>query len=28
VKKEFSKDGKAAVENLIQKFLQIFSENI
>ncbi len=28
VKKEFSKDGKAAVEKLIQKFLQIFSENI
>jgi uridine phosphorylase len=28
VKKEFSKDGKAAVENLIQTFLQIFSDNI
>lgn len=28
VQKEFSKDGKAAVENLIQKFLQIFSESI
>ncbi len=28
VKKEFSKDGKQAVENLIQKFLHIFSENI
>ena len=28
VKKEFSKDGKATVENLIQKFLLIFSENI
>jgi uridine phosphorylase len=28
VKKEFSKDGLATVENLIQKFLQIFSENI
>lgn len=28
VKKEFSKDGKAAVENLIQKFLEIFSQHI
>lgn len=28
VVKEFSKDGKATVEKLIQKFLQIFSENI
>jgi uridine phosphorylase len=28
VKKEFSKDGKAAVENLIKTFIQIFSENI
>ena len=28
VKKEFSKDGKAAVEKLIVKFLEIFSENI
>lgn len=28
VQKEFSKDGKAAVENLIQKFIQIFSESI
>lgn len=28
VKKEFSKDGKAAVENLIKKFIQIFSDNI
>ncbi len=28
VKKEFSKDGKAAVENLIKKFLTIFSESI
>lgn len=28
VKKEFSKDGKAAVENLIKKFVQIFSDNI
>jgi uridine phosphorylase len=28
VKKEFSKDGKAAVEKLIQKFIQIYSENI
>jgi uridine phosphorylase len=28
VKKEFSKDGKAAVENLIKTFMQIFSENI
>jgi uridine phosphorylase len=28
VKKEFSKDGKAAVENLIKKFVEIFSENI
>ena len=27
VKKEFSKDGKAAVENLITKFVEIFSEN-
>ncbi len=25
IKKEFSKDGKAAVENLIRKFLQIFA---
>jgi len=28
VKKEFSKDGLATVEKLIQKFLQIFSESI
>lgn len=28
VQKEFSKDGKAAVENLIQKFLQIFADEI
>jgi uridine phosphorylase len=28
VVKEFSKDGKATVEKLIQKFLQIFSESI
>ena len=28
VKKEFSKDGLATVEKLIQKFLQIFSEQI
>ena len=28
VQKEFSKDGKATVENLIQKFLQIFSDSI
>ena len=28
VKKEFSKDGLATVEKLIQKFLHIFSENI
>jgi uridine phosphorylase len=28
VKKEFTKDGKATVENLIKKFLEIFSENI
>ena len=28
VAKEFSKDGKATVEKLIQKFLQIFSESI
>jgi uridine phosphorylase len=28
VKKEFSKDGKAAVENLIQQFIEIFSEQI
>jgi uridine phosphorylase len=28
VKKEFSKDGKAAVENLIVKFVEIFSESI
>lgn len=28
VRKEFSKDGKAAVENLIIKFIEIFSENI
>ncbi|MEO7983551.1 MAG: nucleoside phosphorylase [Bacteroidota bacterium] len=27
VKKEFSKDGLATVEKLIQKFLQVFSEN-
>jgi uridine phosphorylase len=28
VKKEFSKDGKAVVENLILKFIEIFSGNI
>jgi uridine phosphorylase len=28
VKKEFSKDGQAAVENLIKKFIEIFSNNI
>lgn len=28
VKKEFSKDGKAAVENLIQKFIGIFAESM
>jgi uridine phosphorylase len=28
VKKEFSKDGKAAVEKLIQKFLAIFVAEI
>lgn len=28
VKKEFSKDGQATVENLIKKFIGIFSENI
>ena len=28
VKKEFSKDGQAAVEKLILKFVEIFSENI
>lgn len=28
VRKEFSKDGQAAVENLIKKFIGIFSENI
>jgi len=28
VKKEFSKNGKAAVESLIKKFIQIFSDNI
>jgi uridine phosphorylase len=28
IKKEFSKDGKAAVENLIKKFLDIFSSSI
>ena len=28
VKQEFSKDGKAVVENLILKFIEIFSENI
>jgi uridine phosphorylase len=28
VKKEFSKDGKAAVENLIKKFIGIFAANI
>lgn len=28
VRKEFSKDGKAAVENLISKFIEIFSESI
>lgn len=28
VKKEFSKDGKAAVERLIQKFIGIFAESI
>lgn len=28
VKKEFSKDGKAAVENLIKQFIQIFADHI
>lgn len=28
VKKEFSKDGKATIEKLIVKFIEIFSENI
>jgi uridine phosphorylase len=28
VKKEFSKDAKTTIENLIKKFLQIFSDNI
>lgn len=28
VAKEFSKDGKAAVENLIQTFIRIFSDNL
>lgn len=28
VQKEFSKDGKAAVENLIKKFVQIFAESV
>ncbi|MCX6316246.1 MAG: nucleoside phosphorylase [Bacteroidetes bacterium] len=28
VRKEFSKDGKAAVENLIQTFIRIFAESI
>lgn len=28
VQKEFSKDGKAAVENLIKKFIGIFADNI
>jgi uridine phosphorylase len=28
VKKEFSKDGKAAVENLIRHFIDIFSNHI
>jgi len=28
VKKEFSKDGKAAVENLIKKFIEIFASSI
>jgi uridine phosphorylase len=28
VKKEFSKDGKAAVENLIKKFIEIFASQI
>jgi uridine phosphorylase len=28
IKKEFSKDGKAAVESLIIKFIEIFSDNI
>jgi uridine phosphorylase len=27
VNKEFSKDGKAAVEKLIVKFIEIFTEN-
>ena len=28
VKKEFSKDGKAAVETLIKKFIEIFASQI
>jgi uridine phosphorylase len=28
IKKDFSRDGKAAVEKLIQKFIQIFSDSI
>ncbi|MEQ1677412.1 MAG: nucleoside phosphorylase [Chitinophagaceae bacterium] len=28
INKEFSKDGKAAVENLIRQFIQIFADNI
>lgn len=28
VRKEFSKDGQAAVENMIKKFIQIFADNI
>jgi uridine phosphorylase len=28
IKKEFSKDGKATVESLIKKFIEIFSQNI
>lgn len=28
VKQEFSKDSKATVEKLIQKFIEIFSQNI
>jgi uridine phosphorylase len=28
VKKEFSKDGKAAVEKLIQRFIGIFADSI